>query len=238
MKCLIIAAGKGSRLANKGDSKPLLPLEGIPLIERVIQLVMTAGVKDFHVVTGYNGNKIRVRLTSFCQTHPVSIEFIHNEQWEKQNGISVYCAQPKLREPFFLLMADHLFDPAIIKELMAEGVEEGKVKLAVDKRIKNNPQVDMDDVTRVWVEENHILEIGKGLTRYNAFDTGIFLCSPALFPALAKSIAAGDASLSGGIRQLASQRNALAFDIGDRPWIDIDDEAAFIKAQKLVALLR
>jgi choline kinase len=238
MKCLIIAAGKGSRLANKGDSKPLLPLEGIPIIERFIQSVMTAGVRDFYVITGYNGNKIQARLTSFCQSQPVSIEFIHNEQWEKQNGISVYCAQPKLHEPFFLLMADHIFDPAIIKALLAEGVAEGEVKLAVDGRIINNPWVDLDDVTRVWVEGNHIVEIGKGLSRYNAFDTGIFLCSPALFPALAESIAAGDSSLSGGIRRLARQRNAYAFDIGDRSWIDIDDEAAFTKAQKLVALLR
>ena len=61
MKCLIIAAGKGSRLANKGDSKPLLPLDGIPLIERVILSVMAAGVKNFYVITGYNGDKIRAR---------------------------------------------------------------------------------------------------------------------------------------------------------------------------------
>ena len=238
MKCLIIAAGKGSRLANKGDSKPLLPLDGIPLIERVILSVMAAGVKNFYVITGYNGDKIRERLSSFCQSHPVTIDFIHNEQWEKQNGISVYCAQPKLHEPFFLLMSDHLFDPTIIKELMAEGVGEGEVKLAVDKRITDNPLVDLDDVTRVWVEEDRILEIGKGLSRYNAFDTGIFLCSPALFTALAESIAHGDSSLSGGIRQLARQQKAMVFDIGDRSWIDIDDEAAFIKAQKLVALHR
>lgn len=33
MKCLIIAAGLGSRLINKGDSKPLVLLGGIPLIE-------------------------------------------------------------------------------------------------------------------------------------------------------------------------------------------------------------
>ena len=135
-------------------------------------------------------------------------------------------------------MSDHLFDPTIIKELMAEGVGEGEVKLAVDKRITDNPLVDLDDVTRVWVEEDRILEIGKGLSRYNAFDTGIFLCSPALFTALAESIAHGDSSLSGGIRQLARQQKAMVFDIGDRSWIDIDDEAAFIKAQKLVALHR
>ena len=36
MKCLIIAAGRGSRLLKKGDSKPLVPLLGLPLIERTI----------------------------------------------------------------------------------------------------------------------------------------------------------------------------------------------------------
>jgi len=238
MKCLIIAAGKGSRLASKGDSKPLLPLDGIPLIERVILSVMAAGVKDFYVITGYNGDKIRERLSSFRQLHPVTIDFIHNDQWEKQNGISVYCARQKLHEPFFLLMSDHLFDPVIIKELMAAGVGEGEVKLAVDMRTVDNPLVDLDDVTRVWVEAGRIREIGKGLPRYNAFDTGIFLCSPGLFTALAESIAGGDSSLSGGIRKMARQQKALIFDIGDRSWIDIDDEAAFIKAQKLVALSR
>ena len=37
MKCLVIAAGKGSRLRLKGDSKPLIPILGVPLIERVIR---------------------------------------------------------------------------------------------------------------------------------------------------------------------------------------------------------
>jgi len=237
MKCLIIAAGIGSRLTNMGDSKPLLQLGGIPLIERVILSVMEAGVRvtDFCVITGYNGAKIRARLSSFTQTHPVTIDFIHNDQWEKPNGISVYCAREKLHEPFFLLMSDHLFDPVIVKELGLVGVEEEEVKLAVDMRVIDNPLVDLDDVTKVWVEDGRILDIGKAIARHNAFDTGIFLCTPALFNALEESFAHGDSSLSGGIRAMAGRQKALVFDIGSRSWIDIDDEAAFAKAQKLFA---
>ncbi len=235
MKCLIIAAGIGSRMAARSDSKPLLQLGGIPLIERVILTVMEAGVVDFHVVTGYNGDKIQERLTAFAQKHPAAIEFIHNDQWEKQNGISVLCAREKLREPFFLLMSDHLFDVVILKELQLEGVGEGEVKLAVDMRIKNNPLVDLDDVTKVLVENGRILDIGKTIPVYNAFDTGIFLGTPALFVALEESIADGDESLSGGIRKMASKQKARVFDIGNRSWIDIDDDAAFTKAQKLFA---
>ena len=47
MKCLIIAAGKGSRLQERGDSKPLIPILGIPLIERVIRAAMEAGADEF-----------------------------------------------------------------------------------------------------------------------------------------------------------------------------------------------
>ncbi len=47
MKCLIIAAGKGSRLQQRGESKPLIPILGIPLIERVIHAAMEAGAEEF-----------------------------------------------------------------------------------------------------------------------------------------------------------------------------------------------
>ncbi|MCP4155458.1 MAG: NTP transferase domain-containing protein [bacterium] len=236
MKCLIIAAGLGSRLAAKGDSKPLVQLGGIPLIERVIATVTDAGITDFLVVIGYNGNKIRERLTAYSKKHPVSIDFIENPEWEKPNGISVLCARQKINEPFFLLMSDHLVDVSIIKDLHAEGINDGEVKLAVDWRIENNPLVDIDDVTKVQVENNRISAISKKIPRYNAFDTGIFLCTPALFDALEQSIANGNASLSGGILVMAEKQNALTFDIGDRNWLDVDDDAAFARAEKIFLL--
>jgi len=40
MKCLIIAAGLGSRISTKGDSKPLIHLLGLPLID----LIMGKGI--------------------------------------------------------------------------------------------------------------------------------------------------------------------------------------------------
>ena len=40
MTCLIIAAGKGSRLLQGGKSKPLIPILGIPMIERIIRTAL------------------------------------------------------------------------------------------------------------------------------------------------------------------------------------------------------
>jgi len=47
MKCLIIAAGQGTRLKSKGEVKPLVPLLGVPLIERVIRSSKEGGADEF-----------------------------------------------------------------------------------------------------------------------------------------------------------------------------------------------
>jgi len=59
MQCLIIAAGKGSRLWKKGKVKPLVRILGVPLIERAIRSAIQAGVNDFFVVSGYQGEYVR-----------------------------------------------------------------------------------------------------------------------------------------------------------------------------------
>jgi len=63
MKCLIIAAGQGSRLKSKGKVKPLVPLLGVPLIERVIRSAIEGGADEFYVITGYE----REQVSNFLQ---------------------------------------------------------------------------------------------------------------------------------------------------------------------------
>ncbi len=186
MKCLIIAAGKGSRLRQLGDSKPLVPVLGVPLIERTIRSAIEAGADDFYVVTGYQGERVRGFLCSLAERLRIPITPLINEDWEKENGFSVLKAREYLHEPFLLLMADHLFDPSVAREMMAHPPAEGDITLAVDEEIHNS-LIDMDDVTRVKTEDGKIRNIGKGLTDFNGFDTGIFLCSPAIFEALEHS---------------------------------------------------
>jgi 1L-myo-inositol 1-phosphate cytidylyltransferase len=149
------------------------------------------------------------------------------------NGVSVLRAAGKIATPFFLLMCDHLFDPDIVREMAVQKCGSGVI-LAVDRRIGANPLVDLEDVTRVWEEDGQIIEIGKLLPRYNAFDTGIFLCGAGLFEALESARSAGKDSLSDGVRELARNGAARVFDIGDRFWLDVDDERACALARKIL----
>ena len=232
MKCLIIAAGQGTRLKSKGEVKPLVSLLGVPLIERVIRSALEGGADEFYVITGYEGEQVSYFLQQLAKRLNVVVTLIQNDDWRKENGFSVLKARDVLKEPFLLLMADHLFDPAIIRSLQEQTLNEGEVLLAVDTDDKNNPLIDMEDVTKVYIQDGHILNIGKTIDDFNGFDTGIFLCTPAIFEALERAYKIDNkTTLSAAIRVLADNKQAKSVPT-QKFWIDVDDENAHQKAEK------
>jgi len=229
MKALIAAAGQGTRMREKGEVKPLIELNGVPIIERVIKNLAAGGVDDFYVTSGFRGTKVRSFLDMLAERENLSITHIINEDWERPNGISVLKAKDVIDGPFILTMCDHLFDPEIIKSLLAFDHDTETVTLCVDYNIEN-PVVDLEDVTRVNCTRAHIENIGKVIKDYNAFDTGIFYCNNVMFEALEQSKREGDESISGAMNILGSWDKARTFDIEGRLWLDVDDPTAFGKA--------
>ena len=233
MILLIVAAGQGLRLREKGAVKPLVQLKGRRLIEWVILMARRAGIERFCVVSGYRGEELRAELDTFAQREGVTITHVVNDDWDRANGVSVYKAKALLREPFLLAMCDHLVDPEIIRALLREPLQPDTVTLCVDSNI-DNPLHDPTDVTRVNSSAGRIINLGKVIKDYTAFDVGIFLCTPVIFTALEASFAAGDDSISGAMNVLAGWGKARTFDIGNRLWIDVDDPVAFAHAERLL----
>jgi CDP-L-myo-inositol myo-inositolphosphotransferase len=229
MKALIIAAGKGDRLGLTDKPKSLVQLLGLSLIERVILTAKQAGINEFIVVVGYLGDKIRAELGN-GERYGVKIDYIENEEWQRENGVSVLKAKELLKEKFILLMTDHLFEARILNDL--KKIKVNGCVLCVDKVPKE--YIDLEDATKVKVENDKVVEIGKRLEEYNAIDCGIFLLSPIIFDALEESIEKGDELLSDGIRILAKKGEVRAFDIKDSFWIDIDTRDSFRKAEKML----
>lgn len=233
MRGLIIAAGRGKRLSHITDLKPLVRLDEKPLLEHIFLLAKKAGINDFVVVTGYKAPEIETFLDQMKEQRNLKIDIIHNEEWHKENGLSVLKAKGHFKGRFILLMADHIFDAAILKGLIRFPLREDEVVLAIDCKIKDNPMVNLEDATKVRREKDKILNIGKTLGDFNAIDTGLFLCTPVIFSALEQSIERGDSTLSGGIQVLADNRKARVMDIGYRLWIDVDDENDLQKAGQI-----
>lgn len=233
MRGLIVAAGAGTRLREKGEVKPLIRIKGVPLIERVIGRARSAGIDDFYVVSGYRGEDLRGELDAFAAREGIRVTHVVNENWDRANGVSLLKARPYLDGPFVLAMCDHLVDPQILRGLLALELEADTVTLAVDFHT-GNALNDLEDVTRVKCSNGRIEHIGKVIRDFNAIDTGVFLCTPIIFEALEASQAAGDDSISGAMNVLAKWDKARVFDVRDRLWLDIDDPVAFGKAERLL----
>lgn len=231
MKALIIAAGQGTRLRPIGDTKPLVTLLGLGLIERVILTAKKSGIKEFCIVTGYHGEKIREHLSD-GKKYGVKIQYVQNDQWTQGNAISVLKAKDHFKESFVLLMADHNYDHRILNELLTTKIEKDECILCVDK----NPgkHLNMDDATKVKTVDHKIELIGKDLSNYDGIDTGIFICNPVLFDVLEQSISKGDDGLSGGIKILAQRHKMRYMLLGDNFWIDVDDKTDRKNAELLI----
>lgn len=235
MKCLILAAGLGSRLRAIAPSKPLARIGGAPLIEHVVRRARAGGASGFMVVTGYEAEPLEAFLNELAGKAGLAIETVRNVDWARPNGVSVLAAEARVGGDFVLLMSDHLFDPVILSEMIAAD-RPGDLLLAADFAVEN-PLLDLEDATKIALGEGGRIErIGKTLERFDAIDTGIFVAGPALFDALRASLAAGGSgSLSEGVQALADRGRAFVRDCGGRWWLDVDDEAAFAKAESALS---
>jgi len=232
MKCLILAAGKGTRLSDKGLPKPLVSVLGKPLIERVILTAKANGITDFIVVTGFEGQRVRAFLEVIREREDVSITHVVNENWHKENGVSVLCAENHLDEPFLLAMSDHLLPQSAFETILKANLEDEEVALLVDRQLDRFSRPELEEATKVLVRNSRVVEIGKDLDKYNGIDTGLFLCTRSIFEALKRAQRNGDTTLSAGIRLLASEGKVRAVDGPGQPWFDIDNERSIRQAER------
>lgn len=230
---LVLAAGNGDRFQNgTGQSKLLQPFLGQPLILRTLDTARRAGITSFDVVLGYQADSVRAVIERGAP-HGVTVHFRYNPDWHLENGLSVLTARARLEDRrFALLMGDHLFEPRVLSGLLQRASGSDDSLLAVDSR-PADPLV-AAEATKVQMVGTRIVAIGKSLDRYDALDTGLFVCAPALFGALEDARASGDTTLSGGIRQLASRGQMFGVDVGDATWYDIDTIADLQSAETLL----
>src|SRR5438046_1042127 len=116
---VILMAGEGSRLrgVNKTFLKPFVPVLGRPLISYTLDMLLHAGIKTLNFVIGYESERTTSQMKQLVPSN-LSMVFIENRDWQKQNGISLLTAADRVARPFLLTMSDHIFENAIIDRLL------------------------------------------------------------------------------------------------------------------------
>jgi choline kinase len=140
MEAVIIAAGEGSRMSRLCSPKPLTPLLGLPIIERILLIAKLAGINDFKIVVGYKAAVIKEAIGD-GRKYGVRIKYIENPEWEKGNGVSVLQAKNHVHGKFLLLMSDHLFDEQILERLLTAHVKPGHCVLCVDRNVSQDHSI-------------------------------------------------------------------------------------------------
>ena len=123
MQAIILAAGMGKRLGEytHDNTKCMLEVNGVRLIDRTLSILHDAGVSRVVLVVGYKGQNVKDYLGNAYKGMP--IEYIDNPVYDKTNNIySLYLAKDRLLEDDTLLLeSDLIFEPAVINKLLADG---------------------------------------------------------------------------------------------------------------------
>jgi 1L-myo-inositol 1-phosphate cytidylyltransferase len=229
-EAVILMAGTGSRLrGNNGIiPKPLTPILDRPLISYTVEMLAAAGITILNAVVGCEGAKLVSGLKPLIPSR-MQLRIIDNPDWQKQNGLSVLAAAEHVVGPFLLTMSDHLFDEKIV-ELVIDRARFDELNLAVDRKIESI--CDINDAMKLQMRGDRILAIGKELARYDAIDTGVFVCPLAVFDYLERAKNDGDCSLADGVRLMAADGKARGIDIGSAWWHDVDTPETLADAEK------
>lgn len=229
---VILAAGEGSRLQEGGFTppKPLVPLLGVSLAERVMDAFLGAGIRRFVVVVGAAREVVAAHFLELAARRCAQLTLVEAERWALGNGASALAARAAVGDRNFLLsMVDHLFTREMVEVVVARPPQAGEAWLAVDK--DKEGVFDVDDLTKVTLEGDRITGIGKDLKKWDAGDTGLFHCTPALFAALEKAQKKDKNGLSDGVKELIRTRAMGAIDITGHEWLDVDTAAALREAE-------
>lgn len=98
-RAIIMAAGKGERLRPVTDQipKPLIKVNGVPMIETIIQALIQNGIREIYVVIGY----LKEQFGYLCQQYGVNL--IDNPYYDSCNNIaSLYVARNHLEDAMIL----------------------------------------------------------------------------------------------------------------------------------------
>jgi UDP-N-acetylglucosamine diphosphorylase / glucose-1-phosphate thymidylyltransferase / UDP-N-acetylgalactosamine diphosphorylase / glucosamine-1-phosphate N-acetyltransferase / galactosamine-1-phosphate N-acetyltransferase len=238
MKAVILAAGKGTRMRDLTNEvpKPMLKVQGQPILEHILEGIVAAGIRDVFIVTGFraeviegyfgDGAKWQARLAYGRQT-------VQDGTGKAPEPAKDFIGT----SPFLLTYGDILVKPETYQQMLRryqEGDFSGVITVTRGQDVTKGGLDFFDEqfclqrlVEKPSAEQLEQLR-REGWLRPNQplwYNAGIYVFRPALFEFTAKlqKSPRGEYELTDAISALVAAKHRLAgLEIEGR-WVDVRD---------------
>ena len=155
-KCLIVAAGLGSRLKGHTENNPkcMLDFGGKTLLQRQLSSYKKNKIEDISLIRGYKKNKINYK----------GIRYFDNNDYKDNNILnSIFYGEEVINGNIIISYSDILFEPFVVKRAI-ESDHDISVFVDVDWRDyyidrKDHPLSEAENV--IFNSNNEVVKIGK-----------------------------------------------------------------------------
>lgn len=238
MKAVILAAGKGTRMGALTNElpKPMLRVQGKPILEHIIEGLLHAGVRQFFIVTGFRAEVIESHFGKGSKWG-ATIEYGRQLTQDGTGKAPEVAGQFAGHEDFVLTYGDILVRPETYMEMLAryqQGSFSGLITCTRGEDVTKGGILlfDNDFCLRRVVEKPSAAQLEE--LRRNGelkpgdpawYNAGIYIFKPLLFEFTARlqKSARGEYELTDAISALVDARHRLAgLEIQGR-WVDVRD---------------
>ena len=226
---VILAAGAGTRLRPRSERVPkcLLEVGGRALLDYQLDALGRNGVRDVLVVTGFGAEQITGRYGS-------RVRSVHNPDFETTNNLhSLWTARQEFAgRDFLCLHADVLFHPALL-----HGCLESKADACflLDRELNQ-------ETMKARLEGERVVEISKTVAHHQRGGTflGIARFAPpasSALPEVLEALVADPVNRNAYFTACVPELSRRGLNLGcswtnGLPWIEIDFEADFERAER------
>ncbi|MBT3888888.1 MAG: phosphocholine cytidylyltransferase family protein [Nitrosomonadaceae bacterium] len=234
----MLSAGQGRRLLplTKNSPKCLLPVSGKPIIEWQIDALLTAGIKEIIVVTGFQTNLVEKLLQKRYPDHK-KIRILFNPFFEVADNLaSCWVARSVMDGNFLLLNGDTIFDVSLLKQVLKS--KPAPITLSIDYK----KAYDADDMKVQLDNKGLVKHVNKILPedQIDAESIGLIYFrsnGPILFRDAVEDALRYPTELKSWyltiIDKLAGKNLVNVCSISGHRWCEIDYSSDLTKAQEL-----
>lgn len=227
MRFGIIAAGEGSRLAleGSGQPKPLVPIAGVPMIERLARIFMNCGAQSIAVIVNDRNPETAAYVRQMAANMPIDLVVKSTPTpMHSLMELAPYLG----RDRFCVTTVDTVFSEAVFADMMHA------FESSSDDGLMGVTSF-IDDEKPLYVDTGSDMQIRsfldeKGGCRY--VSAGVYALGAQALDVLASCVESGQTRMRYFQRCLLEQGMRLkAFDMGRV--IDVDHVADIEKAQEI-----